>query len=39
VLQELDDRELRSRVAWVAEQHWRIPRLIPRRVPRRARQG
>jgi len=39
VLQEVDDRELRSRVAWVAEQHRRIPRLIPRRVPRRARQG
>ena len=39
VLQELDDRELRSRVAWVAEQHRRIPRLIPRRVARRARQG
>jgi len=39
VLQELDDRELRSRVAWVAEQHRRIPRLIPRRASRRARHG
>jgi protein-S-isoprenylcysteine O-methyltransferase Ste14 len=39
VLQEFDDRELRSRVAWVAEQHRRIPRLIPRRVRRRAPQG
>jgi protein-S-isoprenylcysteine O-methyltransferase Ste14 len=39
VLQEFDDRELRSRVAWVTEQHRRIPRLIPRRLPRRARQG
>jgi protein-S-isoprenylcysteine O-methyltransferase Ste14 len=39
VLQEVDDRELRSRVAWVAEQHRRIPRLIPRRTSHPARRG
>lgn len=39
LLQEFDDLELRSRVAWVAEQHRRIPRLIPRRVSPRARRG
>lgn len=39
LLQEFDDLELRSRVAWVAEQHRRIPRFIPRLVARRARHG
>jgi hypothetical protein len=39
LLQELDDRELRSRVAWVAEQHRRIPRLVPRFPARGARHG
>ena len=36
-LQEVDDRELRSRFGWVAEQQRRIPRFIPRPVARRAR--
>jgi protein-S-isoprenylcysteine O-methyltransferase Ste14 len=31
VLQEIDERELRSRLAWLAEQHRRIPRFLPRR--------
>ena len=39
LLQEFDDRELRTRVAWVAEQHRDIPRLFPRRVLRRARRA
>jgi protein-S-isoprenylcysteine O-methyltransferase Ste14 len=39
ILQEIDDRELRSRIGWVAEQQRRIPRFIPRRVARRARHG
>ena len=39
ILQEIDDRELRSRFGWVAEQQLRIPRFIPRRVARRARHG
>lgn len=30
-LQEIDERELRSRLGWLAEQHRRIPRFIPRR--------
>jgi len=37
ILQEIDDRELRSRFSWVAEQQRRIPRFIPRRVARHAR--
>jgi protein-S-isoprenylcysteine O-methyltransferase Ste14 len=38
-LQECDDLDLRSRFAWVAEQHRRIPRFIPRLSLRRARHG
>lgn len=30
-LQEIDEGELRSRFPWVAEQHQRIPRFLPRR--------
>jgi protein-S-isoprenylcysteine O-methyltransferase Ste14 len=39
VLQEFDDLDLRSRFAWVAEQHRRIPRFIPKLSLRRARRG
>jgi len=31
ILQELDDLDLRSRVAWVSAQHRQIPRFVPRR--------
>jgi protein-S-isoprenylcysteine O-methyltransferase Ste14 len=37
ILQEFDDLDLRSRVAWVAEQQRRIPRFIPRLGLRRGR--
>jgi protein-S-isoprenylcysteine O-methyltransferase Ste14 len=39
LLQEIDDRELRSRFGWVAEQHRRIPRFIPRLSRRGAGRG
>jgi len=39
LLQEIDDRELRSRFGWMAEQHRRIPRFIPRPSRRRAGRG
>ena len=39
LLQEIDDRELRSRFGWVAEQHRRIPRFIPRPSRRGAGRG
>lgn len=39
LLQELDDLDLRSRVAWVAEQQRRTPRFLPRRSLRRGRRG
>ena len=35
VLQEIDERELRSRFPWLAEQHRRIPRFLPHRRRRR----
>jgi hypothetical protein len=31
VLQEIDERESRARLPWLAEQHRRIPRFLPRR--------
>ena len=34
VLQEIDERELRARLPWLAEQHRRIPRFLPRRLRR-----
>jgi protein-S-isoprenylcysteine O-methyltransferase Ste14 len=39
LLQEIDDRELRSRFGWVAEQQRRIPRFLPRPSSRRAGRG
>jgi len=34
VLQEIDERESRARLPWLAEQHRRIPRFLPRRLRR-----
>jgi protein-S-isoprenylcysteine O-methyltransferase Ste14 len=35
LLQEFDELELRARVPWLAEQHRRIPRFLPRRIRQR----